>query len=539
MTSVQNSQADNINREFEEREAQQKAKSLGLLYIDLTNFPMNTDVLKIISPDDVLKTKIFPFDRIGKKLRIAVVDPSNPETKKQIEQLAEKLTVEEYLCTNSSFEFARSFYKSEFLNKRVVQTRHSFREQKRTLESEFSKFPELEKKLPEMPSETALNEIEIAAIKNRATDIHLQPHEGGATCRFRVDGILYDILELNKKTAKDLTARIKYESGMKLNISNIPQDGHITFLVNERKMDFRVSAIPTEFTESVVMRVLDSSRGIMDFAELGFSSKNREKIETNFKKKGGITLVTGPTGSGKTTTLYSMLKELNSSEKKCVTLEDPIEYHLMGVSQSPVNQSKEYNFSNGLRAILRQDPDVILVGEIRDVETARLSIQASLTGHTVLSSLHTNSAVGAISRLRNLGLEDYNLSSALNAIFAQRLVRKLCPNCSKTQKFEENDFLKKIITRLKVVFPELKVPSEIKQAEGCEMCSHTGYSGQTAVCEGFVIDKKIRLLILNGESEDVIMKYLQENTDFLKMAEDGILKVFEGETSLDEIYRVI
>jgi len=364
MTSVQNSQAEDINRQFEEREAQQKAQTLDLPYIDLTNFPMNTDVLKTISPDDVLKTKVFPFDRSGKKLRIAIVDPTNAETKKQIEQLSEKLQVEKYLCSLSSFEFARSFYKSEFLNKRVVQTRHSFHEQKRTLESQFSQFPELEKKLPDMPAETALNEIEIAAIKNRATDIHLQPHEKGATCRFRVDGILYDILELDKKTSQNIIARIKYESGMKLNISDIPQDGHIAFLVNERKMDFRVSAIPTEFCKSVVMRVLDSSRGIQDFAELGFSQRNREKIEQNFQKKGGITLVTGPTGSGKTTTLYSMLKELNSPEKKCVTLEDPIEYHLMGVSQSPVNRNDKYNFSNGLRAILRQDPDVILVGEI-------------------------------------------------------------------------------------------------------------------------------------------------------------------------------
>jgi type IV pilus assembly protein PilB len=539
MGLVSNSSTENINLEFEEREVQQNSQKLDLPYINLVNFPMNIDVLKIISPDDVLKTKVFPFDKVGKKLRVAIVDPDNLETKTQIERLGDKFQIKRYLCSNSSFEFARSLYKSEFLNKRVVQTRHQFHEQKRTLESQFSQFPELEKKLPNLPAETALNEIEIAAIKNRATDIHLQPHEKGATCRFRVDGLLYDILEIDQKTAQNIIARIKFESGMKLNISDIPQDGHITFIVNQRKIDFRVSALPTEFCESIVMRILDSSRGIQDFATLGFSEKNRAKIEQNFQKKGGITLVTGPTGSGKTTTLYSMLKELNSPEKKCVTLEDPIEYHLMGVTQSPVNQNDKYNFSNGLRAILRQDPDVILVGEIRDTETAKLSIEASLTGHTVLSSLHTNSAIGAITRLRNLGLKDYNLSSALNAIFAQRLVRKLCPNCTKKKKFEKNKFLEKIINRLQVVFPNLKIPNEINQAVGCELCSHTGYLGQVAVCEGFVIDKKIRLLILEGASEDVIKKYLRENTNFLKMAEDGILKVFAGETSLEEVYRVI
>ncbi len=539
MISVQNSQTENINREFEERETQERAQELDLSYIDLENFPINTDVLKIMLPDEVLKTKIIPFDQIGKKLRIALVDSQNLETKKQIVKLVEKYQVEKYLCSNSSFEFARSFYKSDFLNKRVVKTSHKFREQKRTLEAQFLEFPELEKKLVNLPAETALNEIEIVAIKNRATDIHIQPHEKGATCRFRIDGILYDILEINEKTTKDIIARIKFESGMKLNISDIPQDGHITFTVNGRKIDFRVSLLPTEFYESVVMRILDSSRGIQDFAELGFSEKNRLKIERNFQKKGGITLVTGPTGSGKTTTLYSMLKELNSSEKKCVTLEDPIEYHLRGVSQSPVNQNDKYNFSNGLRAVLRQDPDVILVGEIRDKETAKLSIEASLTGHTVLSSLHTNSAVGAITRLRNLGLENYNLSSALNAIFAQRLVRKICPHCAKNKKLEKTDFLTSIINRLQAVLPDLEIPKEIKEAEGCEMCSHSGYIGQSAVCEGFIIDEKIRLLILEGTSEDIIKKYLQENTDFLRMVEDGILKVLKGETSLEEVYRVI
>jgi general secretion pathway protein E len=315
-----------------------------------------------------------------------------------------------------------------------------------------------------------------------------------------------------------------------------------------------VSTLPTEGLESVVMRVLDSRKGLKSFTELGFDQFTVDLITRALKRKSGMLLVTGPTGSGKTTTLYAMLKELNSSEKKLVSLEDPVEYHLEGVTQSPVDENSDYSFSNGLKALLRHDPDVILIGEIREATTAKLASEAALTGHVVLSSLHTNSALGAISRLRNLGLESFNIASAINAVFAQRLVRKVCSHCVKKSWVDLSDHkrVSVLLKTLEAKYPNLKTSGktkgqhegqtgiflEVPEPSGCEKCSHTGYSGQTAICEALWFTDQLRDAIAKEMGEQGLKELATVQNDSTSLFGDGLKKVILGETTLDEVYRV-
>jgi len=523
-----------INREFEERAAADRAAELGVPFVDLSQFPLNPDWLKVLSADEAERGKCVVFDKNGKKLRLAAVDPTNSATQEIAKLLGKKFTVDLFLCSEHSFKIAFDGYKSKFLTQKKIKIRGEFQESG----VELSDFEKLEKRLPDLHAQNALNEIEILAMKSRASDIHFQPDEKVMRIRFRIDGALREVMKINHDTAERLIAHIKYAGGMFSNISDIPQDGRLDFIANNRKIDVRISVIPTEFLESIVLRILDSRRKIQTFVELGFSEKNRENLRAALEKKEGLVLVTGPTGSGKTTTLYSMLSQLNSPDKKLVTLEDPIEYHLENVSQSQINEQRGYSFANGLKSILRHDPDVILVGEIRDLETARLALEASLTGHAVLSSLHTNSAPLAIARLRNIGIKDFSIASTITAVFAQRLVRTVCQHCKKFEKFSPNDDLKKDFARMRKNFKNFKIPAKIPRAVGCEKCAGTGFFGQTAIAESFLVSDDLRKLIIRGASGIEIEKFLREKQNFFSLREDGLQKVFAGETTISEIFRV-
>ena len=542
MTYVDTSQEEKlkkINRELLERDIAQKARNLGYPYINIGKYNFNEfDVLKLVSPTQALDTKLIPFERDETVLRVATVNPLRKETQELIEQLKFKSKkLEVYICSEIGFNEAYENYGSNILNRRTVEIKQQFDEDIENVKLLNNTFAELEERLPGLLAEKAINEIEIAAMKVHASDVHFQPMHDGVVLRFRIDGILHSVLRIDLDIAKKIVMRIKYDSGMQSNISDIPQDGRLSFVANDRDIDVRVSTLPSETVESVVLRLLDSRKGIQDFHELGFSEHARENIEKALSQKNGLILVTGPTGSGKTTTLYSMLSELNLPEKKLVTLEDPIEYHIEGISQSPVNETKGFSFNSGLKALLRHDPDVILIGEIRELSTARLVSEASLTGHIVFTSLHTNSAVGAISRLRNLGLEDFNIATTLNAVFAQRLVRKVC-GCAEMKPILEDARLLKTITRLKDIFPSLELPKEIPEKIGCEKCYGTGYVGREAICESFIVDEKLKKLILQSVSDIEITKFLKENTKFIDLFEDGVLKVLKGHTTLEEVYRV-
>jgi len=499
---------DQINQSFEEREVARKAESLGVGYIDISKFPLNPDVLKTVDRDEASQAKLMPFQKAGKKLKIAVVDPEQKKAKSLINKLESDWEVFLFLCSPTSFEKAHQLYESKFLNLKQIQNQKHFEEQSKNIEARTEDLEVLQKEISNLPAKTALNKIEILALQLRASDIHIQPAEKEVILRFRIDGVLHDILRMDLETAQALVLRIKYEAGMKSNITHKPQDGHAILEANGRKVDLRIGTLPTPTIESVVIRILDSFKGIRAFSELGFTEDLQAKLNQALHLHNGLILVTGPTGSGKTTTLYSMLSELNNPEKKIVTLEDPIEYHLAGISQSQVDTNEDYTFETGFKSLLRHDPDIMLVGEIRTLPTAKLAAEAALTGHTVLSSLHTNSAAGAITRLRNMGMENFNIAPTLAAVFAQRLIRKSCPHCS------------------------------AQEEKGCDECAHTGYQGQTVVAEGFIVTEKIRKMILDGVSQDEIEKVLRETQDFKTLKENGLQKAEEGITTEEEVLRI-
>ncbi len=539
MTSTQKT-SEQINRDFEERDTIRRSRELGIPYIDIEKILINNvDILKLIPEDQAKSTMTMPFSLSGKNIKLATFNPNIKTTKKLVELLSHqgfKSTI--YLCSKSGFNETVKTYSSKLLFKKTIKTKKKFKEDSvKTLENRNKEFVKLEKKISTILPKKALNEIEILAVKSRASDIHLQPFESGVELRFRIDGILHPVLTIDKKTGTHIIRQVKYESKMISNVSDVPQDGRLEFIANDRKVDVRISTLPTEYDESVVMRLLDSEKGIRNFKELGFSDFANKKIGESLKAQNGMILISGPTGSGKTTLLYSILNELNTAEKKLITLEDPVEYHLKGISQSPVNEQKDYTFETGLKSILRHDPDIILIGEIREYSTAKLSSEAALTGHIVLSTLHTNSAVGSVSRLRNLGLENFSISSSLNSVFAVRLIRKVC-NCAKKKHITEDPQLLAIIARIKKIIPKIKIPNTIPEKIGCDACFHTGYAGRMAICESFKITKEIQKLILNNKPDLDILKHLHDKTDFLSLFEDGMLKVLTGETTLEELYRV-
>ena len=371
-----------------------------------------------------------------------------------------------------------------------------------------------------------INALITEAIKENASDIHVEPFETRLSIRFRVDGVLREVLEPPRQIASLLCSRIKVMAQLDIAEKRLPQDGRISIKVANRPVDIRVSTLPSGHGERVVMRILDKQAGRLDLLQLGMDEKDRQRLSKIIQKPHGIILVTGPTGSGKTTTLYAMLSALNDAKRNILTVEDPIEYDLDGIGQTPVNTKVNMTFARGLRAILRQDPDVVMVGEIRDSETAQIAVQASLTGHLVLSTLHTNSAVGAITRLQDMGIEPFLLSSTLLGVISQRLVRSLCSKCKTETSLAGEELAKYGVNSNNSVF----------QAKGCSQCLQTGYKGRSGIYEMIEIDDTLANMIHDNASQPQIETYCRSKSQNLR--DDGIRKVISGETSLDEVLRV-
>ncbi|MEM5498672.1 type II secretion system ATPase GspE [Paraglaciecola mesophila] len=368
------------------------------------------------------------------------------------------------------------------------------------------------------------------AIKEGASDIHIETFETQLLVRFRVDGVLREILKPNRKMASMLVSRIKVMSKMDIAEKRVPQDGRITLRIAGRAVDVRVSTMPSSHGERVVLRLLDKNNVRLNLEDLGMTKINRGHFSGLIRKPHGIILVTGPTGSGKSTTLYAGLSEINSKDRNILTVEDPIEFDLQGIGQTQVNAKVDMTFARGLRAILRQDPDVVMVGEIRDLETAQIGVQASLTGHLVMSTLHTNTAAGAITRLEDMGIEPFLLSSSLLAVLSQRLVRTLCPECKTTHEPSAQE-----CSILGVAIGS-EASHQVCRPKGCAACNHTGYRGRTGIHELLIVDEGIRELIHNGHGEQAIEKYIRQNTPSIR--DDGCRKVLSGKTSLEEVLRV-
>lgn len=382
----------------------------------------------------------------------------------------------------------------------------------------------------EAPVIKLLNALLLEAVKERASDIHIEPYERELEVRFRVDGVLKKLLSPPKIIHEALISRIKILANLDIAEKRLPQDGRIRVVVGGKDIDIRVSIIPTFFGERAVLRILDRMKGIMSLEELGLNDRNLERFSSILTRSNGIILVTGPTGSGKTTTLYGSLLKIYSEEKNIITIEDPVEYQIKGVGQIQVNPKINLTFAAGLRSILRQDPDIIMVGEIRDRETAEIAIQASLTGHLVLSTLHTNDAPSALTRLVDMDIETFLIASSLTGVLAQRLVRKVCPYCRKAVKLsddEENKLRALGYNDIKIVY----------KGEGCEHCRGKGYLGRTGIFELLIIDETIKNLILTKQDARTI-KEKAVLSGMETLMDDGITKVKEGITTIEEVLRV-
>jgi general secretion pathway protein E len=402
-------------------------------------------------------------------------------------------------------------------------------------ESFFSEFEEevsadLLDETSEAPVIKLVNHILSQAVHYQASDIHIEPYQQELKIRFRMDGVLYDILALPKKLHAAVVSRVKILASLNIAEKRVPQDGRINIRIGDREVDLRVSSLPTAFGERLVLRLLEKDVRVLNLQEIGLSQEHVDLFQRLIRISHGIILVTGPTGSGKTTTLYSALSEINTPDKNILTIEDPIEYQLDGIGQMQVNSRIGLSFANGLRSMVRQDPDVILVGEIRDLETAEIAIQAALTGHLVFSTLHTNDSAGAITRLIDMGIEPFLVSSSVQAIMAQRLVRHLCPRCKEAYSPSELE--------IKELGPGAKgLEGMFFRPVGCEYCLQTGYRGRTGIFEFLKVTETIQSQVLRtSESNHIRQLAVQEGMRTLR--QDGVRKVLAGETSIDEVLRV-
>ncbi|OGY43599.1 MAG: hypothetical protein A3B89_03630 [Candidatus Buchananbacteria bacterium RIFCSPHIGHO2_02_FULL_40_13] len=415
-------------------------------------------------------------------------------------------------------------------------------EEIKKFEKDIRNFHDLNEKIKNVSMTELITLIIAGAIKSRASDIHIEAEEKDLKVRYRIDGVLNDVAILAKEVGPKITSRIKQLARLKINIVDRPQDGRFSIFLKNDRVDVRVSALPTGFGESIVIRLLIASAVSLSFEELGLRGRSYKTLEKEVKRPNGLIIATGPTGSGKTTTLYAILKKLNDPETKIITIEDPIEYELVGINQSQV--TKEYTFAKGLRSIVRQDPDIIMVGEIRDLETAEIAIQAALTGHLVLSTIHTNDAFGTIPRFLALGAKPFLLAPALNVAIGQRLVRKICTDCKTETKLDEETLerVKKLLSALPVEDKkEYKVDLDklkFYKGQGCDVCQGLGYKGRIGIYEIMPIEGEIEDTIIKGNLSENEIKEMAVERGVISMVQDGLLKALEGITSVDEVFRV-
>ncbi len=529
-----------------------KAEIDGLLYYSLINEEVPEAILNFL-PEEIAKTyKILCFGRENKIIKIGLVE-LNLKAMEAVNFLAadEKLQVQYYLISNSSYQKIFKQYQKleEEISSALEVKAKEEGEELITVKTESEGVSEED--INSAPVSRIVSVIIRHAVEARASDIHIEPFAKESRVRYRIDGILHTSLALPRSIHNAIIARIKVLAKLKLDETRVPQDGRIRLLVSNREVDFRVSTLPLVSQEKVVMRILDTSKGAPTLEGLGFNKLAMQRIEEGIKKTSGIFLVTGPTGSGKTTTLYAVLNMLNQEGVNISTLEDPIEYEIKGVNQSQIRPKIGFSFANGLRSLLRQDPNIIMVGEIRDEETAELSIHASLTGHLVLSSLHTNDAIGAIFRLLDMKIERFLLSSTLRTVVAQRLVRRLCEHCKQPTELS-SDANEEIINEIKqtplhivkdeladfTVADEIFKKYKVFKAVGCSRCENTGYSSRVAIMEIIDLNDTLREMINNNE-KDFTLEAIKKVEDFVTIKQDGFIKVLQGLTTMEEVLRVI
>jgi type IV pilus assembly protein PilB len=532
-----------IKKKEIERATKRKAADLGMPYIDLAGFAISPEALSLIEEEDARKLSAICFYYDGKNIRLGSTNYDNPEVLAILEKLKKKYYCQGklYLISEYSLNYALKLYKSIPKPRKFVKGISLTEEDLNKYSEKFSSFRDVQEQINKSPQVTEIVTIIMsAAIKTGASDIHIEVEEKNIKVRFRIDGVLHDVAIIDKELWKKIISRLKVISGVKINITNKPQDGRISIFMKNDRIDIRSSFLPTSYGESIVMRLLRSSAVGLSFEDLGIRGRAFEQLKREVERPNGMIITTGPTGAGKTTTNYAILKKLNTPETKIITIEDPIEYQLEGVNQSQT--SERYTFAQGLRSIVRQDPDIIMVGEIRDLETAEIAIQAALTGHLVLSTIHTNDASGTVPRFLSMGAKSFLLAPALNAIIGQRLVRRICEKCKHEIKLDDELF-----ARVKEILKKLP-PKELKninldnlkffKGDGCEECQGIGFKGRIGIYEIMIVDKEVEALILSGKVSEYDMNEIAVKGGMITMMQDGLLKALDGITSVKEVFRV-
>lgn len=509
-----------------------RAKLTNIPFVSVVSLPFSPESLSFIPKGVAQRFNVIPFsyDKAKLTLSVAMADPLDFEAINFIQQKT-GLTVNVFQGIPSEIS---ETIETQYSIGLIGEVKEALAETEKISAVKTFDKESIAKVIKEAPIAKIVSTILEYAIKSRASDIHMEPQEDRVRVRYRIDGILYERLSLPKGVQEAVVSRIKILSGLKIDEHRTPQDGRFNFKYADQEVDLRVSVLPTAFGEKIVMRLLKKSGGIPTLTDLGIRGTSQRALETAIQRTHGIIIVCGPTGSGKTTTLYSVLSKLNTTKVNISTLEDPIEYQMAGINQVQVNPDVGLTFETGLRSFLRQDPNIILVGEIRDIQTTDLAIQASLTGHLVFSTLHTSNAAGTIPRLIDMGAETFLLASTLTAIVGQRIVRKICDNCKIYYVPTPQ-----IVEEMKTVLGNLMPTGEIKlyRGKGCEACGQSGYTGRIGIYEVLTVSQTIATKILEHADANTI-ENMAKQEGMITMKQDGYLKAIEGVTSLEEVLRV-
>lgn len=526
-----------------EEETSARAGKINLNYISLSAFPISADALKAIPEAQAREMKAVCFYLAPEDVRVGVVEPT-PELNELIYQLGERhhAKAEIYLISEHSLESALKLYATLPIIKPISKDINITDEELSRFQESIENLQTLQELFKNISITDILTLMIASALKTNSSDIHVEAEEKGIAVRYRIDGVLHEVANLPIDQWKRFVSRIKLLSGLKINVTDKPQDGRVTLKLSASSIDVRVSTMPTTYGESIVMRILFSGSKGVTYDDLGLRGEAYERLRREVERPNGMIITTGPTGSGKTTTMYAILRTLNKPGVKIITLEDPVEIKMEGINQSQVDPSRDYTFAKGLRSILRQDPDICMVGEIRDLETAEIAIQAALTGHLMLSTIHTNSASGALPRFLSMGVKPFLLAPALNAIIGQRLVRRICDNCKTEAKLDDEKMQR--VMKILETLPEAEKKNvkfddmHFYYGKGCPKCSGLGYRGRIGIYEIFTMNKEIEKVILSEQVSEYTIQEIAVKNGMVTMVQDGILKALDQITSVDEVFDV-
>jgi len=535
-----------LNREQEERHTQELAKKLNIAYINLSNYPIAPDILSLIPKEIALQYQLIPYLKIGNEVKIGVANPGDKNVKQYLDKLSAetKLKFSIVLISRSSLFYGILAYEKgekEEQEKKDV----AVKEKEDTFEEEIKDMASAAMAARKVTATRLLDVILTGAVKTKASDVHIEPSENDFLIRYRIDGVLQDVVRLPKNQYRLLLSRIKFLAKLRMDESSEPQDGRFSIKSASGMIDLRVSILPSAGGESIVIRLLGQEKEMLRLDKLGFRPDALSVMRAAISRPHGMILTSGPTGSGKSSTLYAILMELNKTNVKIITLEDPVEYKIEGVEQSQVKKDEGYTFAAGLRASLRQDPDIIMVGEIRDAETAEIAVQAALTGHLLLSTIHANSAPGVFVRLLDVGVKPFLLSGSINLVMAQRLVRKICQFC--VEEYEPRpevwQEIQKTLEPLKeTLTPEMQTllssaQPKLRRGKGCSRCSNAGFLGREVIAEVLVPNEEIEDLTSKKASISEFAR-VASASGMVSMEQDGLTRVLQGSTVVEEVWRV-